>query len=69
VAWPKEGTNTRPYPEWLELGATVEDALKRGMSQREVAAQLGRSQTWVSCLIRWYTAGTDPWYLRPRRPD
>ena len=56
----------RRHPaEWLVLGASIVAALDEGATQREVAKSLGRSQTWVNRVARWYLAqrGESRWYL------
>jgi hypothetical protein len=40
--------------EWWEIGEAIIAALDDGASQREVAAELGRSQTWVNRVARWW---------------
>ncbi len=52
--------------EWFEIGEAVVAALDSGLSQREVARELGRSQPWVSKVARWWLrqVGETRWYIR-----
>ena len=40
--------------ETWEIGEAIVSALDAGMSQRDVASELGRSQSWVSVMARWW---------------
>ncbi len=52
--------------EWFEIGEAIVAALDDGLSQREVAAELGRSQAWVSKVARWWlqSVGETRWWQK-----
>ena len=43
-------------PLYLAIGEEILAALDAGATQREVAEELGYSQTWVGQIVRWYLA-------------
>jgi hypothetical protein len=57
----------RRHPmEWFEIGEAIVAALDDGMTQREVARELGKSQPFVSKVARWWlsSVGETRWYMR-----
>ena len=52
-------------PLYLAIGEEILAALDAGATQREVAEELGYSQTWVGQIVRWYLAeiGETRWYI------
>jgi predicted XRE-type DNA-binding protein len=52
--------------EWFEIGEAIVAALDDGLSQREVARELGKSQPFVSKVARWWleSVGETRWWQK-----